>query len=425
MGNYQSKKKGKNIIVLNDLRSIPIVSVVKLKKTISGSKIVAHESIFKNKEYADHTVKVWKYFLKFILSMFFGVKIIKKINKELSEQEKMGFYSSLLSIVEDTSATAEKYPQIYAQAMNIALGSKDVVNYIKEVEANVVFIFNGRTASSYLISKYCVVNRVNIFYYEYAGHDNGFRLFPVAPHASGRLGALLLPYYKNGVYNNRSLEAAADIIRYQKLNSIYKKRTNQQVSKKYDVAIFLGSDFEYTAVDPQICEVTWLGNPNFCKSVIEKYGQGLQYVIRCHPNSALDPNWPELFRELQSSVQALNVSVDIIPPDSPVDSHDLIRNCSQVVTDLSTISLDSILLGKPTDIFGNTDIRYIYTNSWFVENSKGNIASEIIKPFALGHNFLVFRFNMVEKVISNIIFLIHETFSKLNKIKKQVWFKTS
>lgn len=418
MGNYQSRKNGQSFIVLNDLRSIPLVSVLKLKRAIGKSIIVAHESLFSNKEYADYTPLVWKYFLKLSLSVFFRIKIIKASCKELSEDEKMGFYSSFFSIVEDTSATEKKYPEIYRQLMNLALGAKDVVNYLNEIQPSNVFVFNGRTASSYLISKYCVTNGISIFYYEYAGHDNGFRLFPVPPHASGRLGALLLSYYKNGVYDVDSLKVAADLMRFQKLNSVYKLRTNQKSIKEYDVAIFLGSDFEYTAVDPEICEVTWLGNPNFCKSVIEKYGKNLSYVIRCHPNSASDPNWPELLRELQSKIAELNVSVDLIPPDSPLDSHDLINNSKQVVTDLSTISLDAILLGKPTDIFGNTDIRYIYTNPWFLEKHKSDIKSEIIKPFALGHNFFVFRFNLIERLLSNFLFLIQAAFKKIYKLRK-------
>lgn len=408
----------RSVIVLNDLRSIPLISAIKLKRAIAGSEIVAHESLFLNKEYADDTNLIWKLFLKTVLLFLFRIKILKTSAKELTEEESMGFYSSLFSIVEDTSASADKYPKIYPQIMNLALGSKDLVNYLKEQEAGIVFIFNGRTASSYLVSKYCVSQNVNIFYYEYAGHDNGFRLFPVPPHASGRLGSFLLTYYKNGIYNSASLKIASDLIQYQKLNSIYRSRANQKATKAYDVAIFLGSDFEYTAVDPEICEVIWLGNPHFCRSVIEKYGSELSYVIRCHPNSAADPNWLDLFQQLQSKVGELNVSVDIIPPDSPIDSHDLISNCKQVVTDLSTISLDAILLGKPTDIFGNTDIRYIYTDPWFIENNNGDMKSEIIKPFALVHNFLVFRFNIIEKIFSNIIFLVHATFTKFNKQKK-------
>ena len=53
----------------------------------------------------------------------------------------------------------------------------------------------------------------------------------------------------------------------------------------YDISIFLGSDFEYTSVDPEICDITWHGNFNFCKSVIEKYGIDKKYAIRCHPEA--------------------------------------------------------------------------------------------------------------------------------------------
>ena len=66
-----------NLIVLNDLRAVPILAVLKLKRTLNFSILIAHESLFENREYADHTNILWKTFLKYILILFFNLKIVK------------------------------------------------------------------------------------------------------------------------------------------------------------------------------------------------------------------------------------------------------------------------------------------------------------------------------------------------------------
>lgn len=406
-------KNKKSIIILNDLRAVPILSVLKLKSNITNIDFVAHESIFLNKEFADYTNVYWKLIIKFFLKSFFKLKIIKTKEKVLNEEDKMGYYSSFYSITADSNASEVKYPKIAKEINNLALGSLDIINYLKSIEFDNLFIFNGRTASSYTITKYCVKNTKNLFFYEYAGHLNGFRLFPVPPHADGKLGELLLNYYKCGVYSLYSIFIAAEKLKNEKLNSIYKINNNEEINDKFDISIFLGSDFEYTSIDPEICDVYWSGNLNFCKTVILKYGIEKKYAIRCHPNSENDPNWSKLYKELIEGVKAISANVKIIPPNSKIDSHILINNSSLVVTDLSTISLDSILLKKETVIFGNTSVRYIQNNKWFNSQTEINLSDRIMLPYALTHNFFVFRFSKIEKMFGYFIFLIHRSFEKI------------
>jgi hypothetical protein len=413
--------KNNSIIILNDIRAVPIIATIKIRNNINNSILIAHESIFKNREYADYTNNIWKFILKIILKTFFGLKIIKsKITNELLETEKMGYYSSLYSITGDSNANENKYPLIAKQILKITVGTLDIIEYLEKKKPKNVFIFNGRTASSYLITKYCVKNCINLFFYEFAGHLNGFRLFPIPPHAAGKIGKLYMEYYKYGVYNNSEIIKAAYILKKEKLNSIYKKNNDVKSNEKFDICIFLGSDFEYTAVDPEICDITWHGNLNFCKFVFKKYGIDKKYAIRCHPNSSSDPNWENLYSELVKGISDLNVlNVNIIAPNSKIDSHDLILNSDIVVTDLSTISLDSILLGKNTDIFGNTDIKYIYNNSWFGSAIKTSISNKIMLPYSLGHNIFVFRFTPFEKIIGNFLFKIHRLFDKIYMYKNE------
>jgi hypothetical protein len=406
-----SMHKNINLIVLNDLRAVPILTVLKLKRTIDFSILIAHESLFKCREYGDHTNLLWKNFLKYILILFFNLKIVK-VKTQDADLNDMGLESSLFSITEDSNATSLKYPKIYRQLQRLVWGAQDIVNYISENKVSNVYVFNGRTASSYLITKYCASNNIRLLYYEYAGHKNGFRLFPVAPHAASRIGEFIIEYYRYGIYNLSAMRVAANNFRSEKLNSVFAKANKKKPTSSYDIVIFLGSDFEYTCIDFQICGVTWHGNPRFCSSVIEKYGRDFSYAIRCHPNSANDPNWNALYGELNKALKSFDCRIDLFGPDIFIDSHQLIQGASLVVTDLSTIAIDAIMLGKKVDIFGNTDIKYIYTNAWFNDLSGPYISNVISEPYSLCHNFFVFRFSRIEKIFCQILYLFHRSFTK-------------
>ena len=408
-------KKKTSIIILNDLRATPIVSVFKLRNSISDSKIIAHESIFKNNEYADYTPSIWKYILKLFLKYILKIEIIGRVSTELHDNEDMGFFSSLCSITEDSAPDKKKYPKEYQAAYNLALGSKDILNYLKKKSLKLVFVFNGRTASSYLITKFCVKSNIKIFYYEFAGHGNGFRVFPVPPHADGKLGEIYLNQHNTGIYDFHHLKNAEIFLKHEKLNSIYKKSTTKKENKTYDVIIFLGSDFEYTSVDPEICDITWEGSLDFCKIVINKYGLKRRYTVRCHPNSSNDPNWVNIQTDLYEGLKSLTSNIDIISPNSNIDSHYLIEKSNVVATDLSTISLDSILLGQKTDINGNTSVKLIYENIFFNKLYNNDMKNNIMKPFSLAHNLFVFRYSFLEKTSYYFIFLINSLFEKVLK----------
>jgi hypothetical protein len=406
----------KNLIVLNDLRATPVLACIKLFYLVDESTFIAHESIFENREYADYTPRLWKHLLKYLLIIFFRLKLIKSsINDSNDVDVDMGLQSSLISITEDSNASKDTYPEVFSQLSKLVLGAKDVISFIQLNKFSNIYLFNGRTASSYLITKHALKSNINIFYIEYAGHANGFRLFPVPPHASKRIGALLLNYYRYGVYCSSQISKASEMLVKEKLNSSYAKANKLDVNSSYDICIFLGSDFEYTAVDEEICGVKWNGNIEFCKSVIKKYGLEKSYVVRCHPNSETDSNWVRLLVQLRHFLESTGAKIDLIGPNDKIDSHKLIKKSSLIVTDLSTISLDAIILNKPVDIFGNTDINLIYNNSWMRELSGKNLNKKIIEPFSLVHNFLVFRFTKLDKFFWIIMFYIHRGFEKYAK----------
>ena len=103
-------------------------------------------------------------------TIIFSLKVINVDSKTiLNTSEKLGLTSSLYSITNDSGANAKKYPSLYSSLLKLSLGAKEVVNFLNEIGyIKSIYVFNGRTSSSYLISKYAHTNNVKILYYEYA-----------------------------------------------------------------------------------------------------------------------------------------------------------------------------------------------------------------------------------------------------------------
>jgi len=197
------------------------------------------------------------------------------------------------------------------------------------------------------------------------------------------------------------------------LNNEFAANNDRKVEKQYDVSIYLGSDHEYTAVDPEICNISWNGNIAFCKMVFAKYGNERIYAIRCHPNSYTDKNWPALFQELKQYASSAEVKIDLFGPASDVDSHDLMRRSRIIVTELSSIAVDAVLLGMKVDIFGNTDLRVILEKLSREGHPRELRALDYIaEVFSLWPRFLVIRFNRIEKVCCIGLFYVHRFFDK-------------
>lgn len=399
------------IVVLNDLRGVPVLSALKLRRSIPRSRLVAHISLFCNREYADYTNNTWKLVLKFFLVTFFNLKVVRSYATDLEETELTGVLSSLVSITEDSMATAADYPAEYEQLFKLGLGSKDLIDYISKRQLQSVFLFNGRGASCLLLTKFCVRQGLKVVYYEYAAHGNGFRLFPVSPHASRQLGLLLYDYYRHGLFNFADLRVAALDFRHNKLHSKFSSDNKLAPSEMHDIVIFLGSDYEYAWLDTEITGTIWNGNVSFCQSVFRKYGKGKRYAIRCHPNSIRDPSWVKLKKDLQIVAASQGENVRVYGPDEKIDSHELVRESELIVTAYSTISMDAIMMGKSVDIMGDSDIKYLYEDVWMNAKEIG-IGEAIVEAFSLGHNFLVFRFSLIEKIVCRFLYYIQRSFDK-------------
>lgn len=385
-------KTHNSIVVVSDIRVIPLFSALILRN--DNSDLVASERIFVNNDYGDYFPKIYRYIIKILLRYFSGLIIIKA-NKEtrLSKPEKLGLMSSLFSMTNDSGANENKYPKEYQWSYANSLGAKEVADFIQSQNYKIIYLFNGRTASSYNISRLKINNNIKIFYYEFSDSIQEFKLYPNPPHASYANGKLLTDFRCNIALSYNNISDLGRLYRLKKLNNNFTKNYFHKSSINYDVVIFLGSDHEYTAVDIDICGLEWFGNDDFCKRVVNKYGKNIKYAIRCHPNSSIDLNWNNQYSKLDETLKSLNIDYDLFGPDSEINSYSLLGENTIAAIEFSSISIDALLMGKKVDIFADIDTKFIidfYKNNNFSDKSQRDFISEI---FALNEFFLVKKFN--------------------------------
>jgi hypothetical protein len=391
-------------IVISDFRALPWVAAMNIVRRFSRKRkivfIVSSRFLY-SEDYGAHLPSIYKKLkLKFIELFYELVCVNARTDSTLSDVEFRGVSSSLQSITCDSKASEMTYPILFKMLCESALGAKEIFQYISR--SNViakVFIFNGRTASSYPVARGCFDHGINVVYYEYGSTPfSGYRLYPYPPHSTIRLGMDIANFRKICLTSIPNLYHRGRIWGQAKLTNEFTKNYLDANKLNYDIVVFLGSDHEYNCLDEDLSGFRFVGNLGLVKAVIEKYGKKKSIAVRAHPNQAKDIN----FNHTLSSVIDLcsNFGVTFFGPDSKVSSYELIKNSSIVAVDLSSIAYDAVLLKKQVDAFGDLDLKEILLH---IPESKmfdrDFIAEHVREVMCLYEDLFVIKFNCFEKLI--------------------------
>jgi hypothetical protein len=340
----------KNIIIIGDMRALPISAALSISKKFkkSGVEFWISENSLKYNDYGQYDEAYTKKIKLQFLKLFGKVQIFSSTVGDL-DFFNTGIESSLKSITNDSMATKETYKDIWNQLFELSRGAFSIAKQIKK-DIHRVFIFNGRLASSYSISKICIQNNVDTFFYEYSKLDNKFRILPFPTHNLPMLSKAILQKYKYSIAGENQFYSKG-------IGYISEKLTNKFVAnylslseKSYDVVIFLSSPHEYKSLDYEICGISYQDEVKFISKVIEKYGESKKYAVRCHPNQKNDPSWEIYFAKLTQF--CIDRKIDFYTPVNSVSSYDLVRRSDNVVVDISSIGLDAFFLGSNVEVFG-------------------------------------------------------------------------
>lgn len=352
--------KSTNYIVINDFRAVPLAAAMDIyKRSKIQAAFIVSARFFRAQDYGENLPWIYKYIKWLWLWFRYDTVFIRACgDAQLNTADKLGIISSLQSITCDSSASDLTYPRVYKHLEQLSIGAKEVRDYIIRHRTGVisVYIFNGRTASSYPIVRGCFDNQISMKFYEYADGNHGYKLYPCAPHNTTQLGKAVSKFRHVCIISAPDLYKRSIKWRKMRLSNPFTKTYRTEANKAYDVSVFLGSDHEYTCVDEDISGFRYRGNYELVKSVIKKYGPGSRIAVKAHPNQAVDKNHQEILNRIE--VLCADYDIDFFSAKSEISSYDLIRKSRITAVEFSSIAFDAILLGKTVDIFSDLDLKY-------------------------------------------------------------------
>lgn len=372
-------------ILINDLRAGPVAAAISIARKLKNKNarlFILSESLSFN-DYGQTESLLIKKVKVFLLVTIFGAEIYNQKSNKFEQEivatdmtDTTGIMSSLYSITRDSLATKDKYYNLWVTLAKLNAGAMSFAVELNRLGVKKVFVFNGRLASSYAISKAAKQYGWESFFYEYGDLPRRYLVTTFPLHRIEQWGMELYKYYANNILPIPVNWRLRDKLVREKLSNKYTKHYKNGSKTHYDVSIFLTSTHEYMALDQDLCKVSMKKELDFVKEVIARNGRSLRYAVRCHPNQANDPSWEETLSPLIIFCSAN--SIDLFLPDSEISSYDLIDCSNLVAVDISTIGLDAILKNRPVQIYGNRGYRYVYEKAIEKLGSDSNLVTDFV-----------------------------------------------
>ena len=292
----------------------------------------------------------------------------------------LGAASSLISLNnrEHKLNTKEFKYKIYRElCSSYYLYKTFVLSIIPEIKPDVLYIFNGRFSTSWPIVSLC--KKINLSFFT---HDRG-----------GKMGKFLL--VKNTIlhdfsYFNDEIEKVwteGDDSKYNTGSSFYLERRNRIVQGWYsftksqiknslpesfsknrkNIAIFNSTIEEYAAVKGWEKFLYIYDNEiDAIKSILTlfKNDDNKHFYLRVHPNLKGFNNTQT--NDLHNLGKEFN-NIEIIEPESPVDTYALLENSDIIIVLGSTVGIEAAYWGKPVIQLGLS--LYNHLNSVYITRS--------------------------------------------------------
>jgi hypothetical protein len=392
--------KKKVIIVVNDFRAIPYTAALDIYSKFKDKydcEVIISERFFSNNDYGSVLPKVYKK-IKYLLSfLFYKIKLIAVSNDTiLLENHFVGLNSSLKSSTLDSSACGIKYPEIYKCLLEMCKGAVEICDYIsKQNNIKTVILFNGRGAPQFPISHYCFYNNIKIMYYEFSELSYKYLFSTHAPHASLLIGKNLIKFRRNSIIPLHKLFENGQGWVSRQLSNQYTHNYIEKSNQNFAAVIFLGSDHEYTGLDPKIAGYTFKGNLELVKYAFEKYHRNGKLCVRAHPNQKMDVNYEFILKEIVEYCDSFDVT--FYGPESKISSYDLIIKSSVVVVEYSSIAYDAFFLNAKVDIFGDLDLKIMINTESLNSLHKNNSKRFIAETLSLKNELSTLEFNIINK----------------------------
>jgi hypothetical protein len=288
----------------------------------------------------------------------------------------MAVISSLVTMKRDAYLSVGDNFVIFQKLINNAASLYDFFEtQMKSIKPDIVYIFNGRFEYDRALLRVC--QKLNLNYRIYDGgysidkfmivenamlHDitnHHLRVFKTWDESTEPLD-VKMEKGKEFYYNKRfgSSKERYFFVRNQKQGLL----PDSWNESRLNIPIFLSSEDEFVAIGDQ-WEMTLYENQldgllKITDSLSRCNGLDYRVYIRVHPNSY---NTNKLFIDLVNKLESERV--EIISPDSPISTYELMSACKKVVSFGSTAGVEATFWGLPSINLGksfymNMDVTY-------------------------------------------------------------------
>ena len=277
----------------------------------------------------------------------------------------MAVYSSLVDHSKNTSPCFTEFKERIFLLFSDALFSyENTIKWIHENNPSIVYIFNGRYAVARAIVRACELLKINYFTHERTSQLNYVQLFENRlPHDPRPYALQINKFWSQNCGDSSIIDQGIDFYEERPNNkltgwhSMISGQSRGLLPSKFNlnlnnIAIFASTEGEFVALldlySGSLYNSQKIAYYELLKEAEENSPESFFY-LRIHPNSKNEQNkwWhaPEF--------STLN-NLEIIEPESPVCSYELLANCQKTIGIGSSMLIEGTYWGKPALLLGLT-----------------------------------------------------------------------
>ena len=279
-----------------------------------------------------------------------------------------GIISSFISFTRDPYLNLFEYKtqieKLYSDSVRVYESAKRVLMSNKYDQ---IYIFNSRFSYTRGLFRLGLSLNIPTFVHERGANPNKFELFyNNTPHNINFLKERVNEYWHKGkVFRKKIIGKKFFRMKINGFGGSWKSFTNNfEINKlpngfddsKKNIVFFTSSEDEFSAIDDTYFSPFFSSQLDclsyLCKEFEKLNDSNLKFYIRIHPNSK---NMVQSYLdEIHSYSRYKNV--EIISPDSSINSYSLLFNAHKIITYGSTMTIEAVFWGKPSLLLSNYEL---------------------------------------------------------------------
>ena len=296
-----------------------------------------------------------------------GIRNYYYHNYELGES----ILSSLISHTRNPFPEISKFESVINEYIRTGKMLYDsVLLYLKELQPDRVYIFNGRFTHTRAAVRACESINQNFYVHEVGFDVNHYSLSHNAtPHSQQLVKDKMLTEWQNEPDSEKKYQLAERFFnnRYNGNMQSVESFTHRQIKgrlpdnwdeTKTNVAIFNSSEDEFQAIGSEWRNTIYLNQLDGIKKIVNdplvtanKY---LHFYLRIHPNLT------NVVNEYSQSILNMNYpNLTIITPESEISTYDLLFKSNRIISFGSTMGLEATYWGVPSILAGQSYYKFL------------------------------------------------------------------